>query len=554
MIKVFLVVIGLFFVQSLYSIIPLSNSPSWTSIDNDYSTGAGLADINNDGFIEFWTSNGNDMALNKQAIYYNYNGNLETQASWRSADSGMFGHLYIGDIDNDGNLDMAVAFLGPQGDCKTRIYRNTGTSLTSLPYWLSSDTDTSFDCALGDIDLDGDLDLAVSAGDAYLSRKSPAKIYRNNNGIFEHLPFWIASDSTPSNTIRFTDLNRDGYLDLIVGYRRKLSVYYNQNGILETTASWSIFEPGWILRIATADYDKDGWIDVAIAVNGQLSGDSSRIKVFRNNQGQLNTTASFVMLRNRRYCSCVEWGDLNNDGYLDLAAGGWWEPVVVFENQNGILDTLPTWSWSGGNSLVCEAIVFGDIRNRHLQTKSDTFISNGVRKLYYTTKSPLQYRPTVFVQRVSLPLNTYCYDILSGWVSLQSAPAIGETIIVNYQYSAYPDLAVTNWTRAVGNFLFYNTTPSTITEDEIILEKEINDINIYPNPFYSEIKIQVANDLGAPIKIYNSLGKLVKIVLSNSTIWNGKDDVENPLPSGIYFIELPLKNNTITKKIIKLNN
>ncbi|MCX7785601.1 MAG: T9SS type A sorting domain-containing protein [candidate division WOR-3 bacterium] len=550
----FSIFIVLLFIHPLYSIVPLSSSPSWTSIDNDYSTGAGFADINNDGFIDFWTSNGNDMALNKQAIYYNNNGNLETQASWRSQDSGMFGHLYIGDINNDGNLDMAVAYLGPQGDCKTRIYKNTGTTLTSLPYWLSSDTDTSFDCALGDVDLDGDLDLAVTAGDAYTSRKSPAKIYRNHNGLFENLPFWIAGDSTPSDAIRFADFNRDGYLDLIVGYRRKLSVFYNQNGTLETTASWSIAERGWILRIAPADYDNDGWLDVAIAVNGQLSGDSSRIKVFKNNQGQLNTIPSFTMLKNRRYCSCVEWGDVNNDGYLDLSAGGWWEPIVVFENRNGILDTLPTWSWSGGNSLVCEAIVWGDVRNHHLRIKSDTFISNGIRKLYYTSKRPWQYRPTIMVQGVILPLNNYCYDMSSGWVTLRNTPIVGETIIIQYHYSAYPDLAVTNWTSSVGNYLFYNTTPSTIVEDEMALEKNIEDIMVYPNPFRSEIKIQVANEFRTPIKIYNSSGKLVRTISSNSAIWNGKNDLGNSEPSGIYFIEVVKKNEIIKKKVVKLND
>ncbi|MEO0074879.1 MAG: VCBS repeat-containing protein, partial [candidate division WOR-3 bacterium] len=226
--------------SSLYSLIPLTNTPSWTSNDNDYSTGGGFADLNNDGFLDFCTSNGNDMAMNKQAIYYNNNGILEMQASWRSLDSGMFGHLYLGDVNNDGHFDMAVAYLGPQGDCKTRIYYNTGNGLSTLPTWISQDTDSSFDCAFGDVDLDGDLDLAVTAGDAYTNRKSPAKIYRNNNGIFESLPYWTSSDSTPSDAIRFADLNNDGYLDLIVGYRRKLAIFYNHNGILETTASFSI--------------------------------------------------------------------------------------------------------------------------------------------------------------------------------------------------------------------------------------------------------------------------------------------------------------------------
>ncbi|MEO0083848.1 MAG: VCBS repeat-containing protein, partial [candidate division WOR-3 bacterium] len=138
------------------ALIPLANTPSWTSIDNDYATGAGLADINNDCFIDFCTANGNDMAINKQAIYFNHNGSLETNASWRSADSGYFGHLYLGDINNDGWLDLAVSYLGfgisNQG--RIRIYRNDSSGMATTPFWQSANQFNSFDVCFGDIDLD----------------------------------------------------------------------------------------------------------------------------------------------------------------------------------------------------------------------------------------------------------------------------------------------------------------------------------------------------------------------------------------------------------------
>lgn len=547
-----LLLLGCFSVTS--AIIPLTTFPSWTSIDNDYSTGGGFADINNDGYIDFCTSNGNDMAINKQGIYFNNAGILETQATWRSADSGYFGHLYLGDINNDGFVDMAVSYLGlglaNQGLC--RIYKNTGNGLQQTPYWLSSDQYNSFDVSFGDVDLDGDLDLAVAAGDAYNNIRSPARIYKNNNGTFESTAYWSSVDSIPSDAIRFADLNQDGYLDLIVGGYRKLWVYYNQNGILPQSASWSINEHGWILRIATGDYDNDGWIDVAIAVNGQLTADSSYIKVFKNNQGQLYATSSFTMLRNRHYCSCVAWGDINNDGFLDMAAGGWWEPLVVFENHNGILDTIPSWSWSGSSNLVCEAIVLGDVRNYHLKIKSDTFISNSTRKLFYTTKVPIQKLMTVEVQGNIIATNNYCDDPLTGWVVLNNSPATGETIILTYIYSTNPDLAVTNWTSAVGNYLFYNTAPEAVTENRIANIKYQN-FSATPNPFVSELRFQFSSKSTSSIKIYNASGILIRTLSNTSSIWNGQDKFGQEIQTGIYFINVVIDNTVITKKIVKVS-
>jgi hypothetical protein len=534
------------------AIIPLSSYPSWTSIDNDYSTGGGFADINSDGYVDFCTSNGNDMAINKQGIYFNNVGILQTQASWRSSDSGYFGHLYLGDMNNDGLMDLAVSYLGigtsNQGKC--RIYTNSGNTLQPIPFWLSADQYNSFDVCFGDVDVDGDLDLAVAAGDAYNNLRTPARVYKNNNGTFETSPYWMANDSTPTDASRFADLNHDGYLDLIVGGRRKLSIYFNQNGTLESTASWSITTKGWVIRLATGDYDNDGWIDLAIAENGQLSGDSSRINIFKNNLGQLNTSPSFSMQRSRHYCSCVAWVDVNNDGYLDLAAGGWWEPLVVFENHSGVLDTSASWTYNNGN-LVSEALVCGDIRNYHIVTRTDTFIGSGTRKLFYAKKSPWQKLISVRKNSAVLSYTEFCFDPLTAWLTLANTPSITDTIFVTYCYSSYPDLAVTNWTQSSGNYIFYNTTPQNVLEN-LAVNVRYPDFHIAPNPFVSTIMFQTDYKTNSIITIYNTAGKLIKTLSKPPLIWNGQDEKGNKIPEGIYFVNAKIGNQIITKKIVKL--
>ncbi len=533
--------------------IPLPSSPSWTSHDNDYSTGGAVADLNGDGWLDLLTSNGNDMAMNRNGVYVNNSGTLDTIASWRSADNGYFGHCYAGDVDNDGDIDLAVAYLGSgsSGDFKTRIYRNEGGTLGTSPWWKAADQHASFDCCLGDVDLDGDLDLAISAGDAYAPVEyDRARIYRNNGGTFDTLPFWSAADTNPSDAVRFCDVDNDGDLDLFVGQvipgsgRGKVTMYRNDGGILDTVPSWTAQQGvGWVLRLAFADYNADDFLDLAVASNNQ-QGEPNSIKVFRNNGGTLDTIAAFTMLRSNRYSSCVAWADVNGDNYLDLAAGGWWEPVVVFENHAGVLDTTPTWSWSPSpaTDLVCEALVWGDVTNGHLSSVNEANSGDGTRKLFDIHRRPLQALDSVYVEGAKVPVSGYCFDLLAGWVSFASAPPAGiNNVVFFYRFSEAPDLAVTNWVAARGNCLFLNTTPAAIAEASRPLLKP--GLEAWPNPAAGLMRIRADAPVGVygqTLTIYDIAGRARRSLTSDacSWIWDGRDETRRIVEPGVYVAAL----------------
>ncbi len=559
----------LFYIGIGQAVIPLPGSPSWTSNDNDYSTGGALYDITMDGWIDYCTGNGNDMAMNTNAIYVNQNGILESSASWRSTETGYFSHIYIGDVDNDGFPDMAVVYLGfgqsSQGPAS--IYRNTGSGLAQNAWWTSADQYNSFDCAFGDVDLDGDLDLAVAAGDAYSALESPTRVYRNNNGSMETTPYWTSIDSTPGDACRWVDLDNDGYLDLVVGYRHKLAAFTNVGGTLEQIASWSTAEPGWILRIAVGDYNNDGYKDIAVASNGQLGSDQSRIEVYKNDNGVLQTPPEYVMLTSTSYCSCVEWGDANNDSWLDLAAGGWWEPVVVFENINGSMNTTPAWSWNGGSGLICETVMWGDVRNHALNAVDEYKSGDGTRQLFYLDQHPIQELTQITVNDSLVQFTDFTYDPLTGWVSLANAPPSGsDNIKITYTYTQYPDLGVVNWNASNGNYLFSNTTGIKEYEDDVA-GAELR-FDIYPNPFSKQTKISFGkvnsaesighSAEGIELRIYDVTGRLVKefflptaySLLPTVLSWSGTDDKGQKLPSGIYIIELNTGKQITRKKVV----
>ena len=523
--------------------IPLSPTPNWSSIDTTYSTGGAFADIDNNGYLDFCITNGNDMAANANSVYFNHNGNLETVAAWWSADQGYFGHCYPGDIDNDGDEDLAVGYLGDYrnpSELRVRIYRNTGSGLEPLPFWKAKDSVSSFDCCLGDYDLDGDLDLIISAGDAYRGQLDRVRIYRNNQGTFDTLPGWYAKLDTASDAVRFADIDNDGDLDLFVGHRRKVVMYRNNHGSFDTVPQWVVRRGiGWVLRLELGDYDGDTYLDLAVASNDQL-GDPNSIKVFHNNHGTLDTIAAFTM-QNRGttlYSSCVAWGDVNGDGYPELAAGGWWRPAVVYLNRAGVLDTLPAWSWSptNPNNLVCEALIWSDVRNNHLASIAERQRGDGLRQLFTLSSRPLQFLDSVKVNHEIVPTSGYCYDRHLGWVSFATPPPPNTELIFYYRFSTAPDLAITNWAKNAGNHLFLNTTSTGIARNQISPQHTPYHLTIHPNPSSGAVTLSFSGAIPPTIEVYAQDGSLVKKLpfRGNTYLLNLRDSA-----NGVYFITAP---------------
>lgn len=86
------------------------------------------------------------------------------------------------------------------------------------------------------------------------------------------------------------------------------------------------------------------------------------------------------------------------------------------------------------------------------------------------------------------------------------------------------------------------------------------ELHVYPNPFNSLANIQfsVGSSEIISLKIYNVEGEEVfsyNLNLSNKSsalIWDGRNNIGYPLPSGIYFIRLDMLDNFLIKKAILL--
>ncbi|MFH1681452.1 MAG: VCBS repeat-containing protein, partial [Candidatus Eisenbacteria bacterium] len=259
-------VLALFVLTTAASaVVPLLTPPIWKSEDVDYSTGGALIDLDGDGFLDLVTANGNDMARQPIRVYFNRGGVLELESSWRTDDIGYNCHIDLGDYDSDGDLDLAVAVLGDPGTPqRDKIYENLGFGLSSSPVWISGDLDNSFDLAWGDMDGDGDLDLAVACGESYTGVPQKSKVYRNDGGVITESAAWRTGPVDYTLDVAWGDVDNDGDLDLACGNEFGPNRIYLSNGSgLDSMPGWESSDTWNTLQIDFGDLDGDGWLDLA---------------------------------------------------------------------------------------------------------------------------------------------------------------------------------------------------------------------------------------------------------------------------------------------------
>jgi hypothetical protein len=167
-----------------------------------------------------------------------------------------------------------------------------------------------------DYDNDGWLDILVLRG-GWETPQRKSLLRNNGNGTFTDVTVAAGlSEPTATQAAVWTDVNRDGRLDLFVGNEESAAQLFVQTsrGTFEDVAAQAgVDRQAFSKGVAAGDYDSDGWPDLFVS---NLGG---RNFLYRNNRnGTFSEVAAAAGVAGPQNGFATWFFDYDNDGWQDL--------------------------------------------------------------------------------------------------------------------------------------------------------------------------------------------------------------------------------------------
>ena len=341
-----------------------------------YGMGVAVGDYDNDGFEDLYVT-----GYGGNTLYHNNGDGTFTDVTKRagvgaggwSASAGFF------DYDNDGKLDIFVtryidwtfktnrycgeqrpgyrAYCHPDNyDGVTNIlYHNNGDGTftdVSAKAGIANPNGKGLGVSFADYDGDGFTDIFV-ANDSV-----QCFLYHNNgNGTFSEVGLLAGVGYNEDGKAfagmgaDFTDFDNDGYPDIVVTdlSNERYMLFHNNrdstfrdvtnaSGVGSATLAFS----GWSTHLF--DFDNDGWKDLFVAqghVMDTIERTSPNLKylepplLLRNESGHFRRVVPGAAFQTEWAGRGAAFGDLDNDGDVDLVVSNVGQKAVVLRNDGG---------------------------------------------------------------------------------------------------------------------------------------------------------------------------------------------------------------------------
>ena len=369
--------------------------------------GAVVDDFDNDHYLDLIVSSWDPAG---QIRYFR--NNRDGTFSDRTTEAGLKGlygglNLVQADYNNDGHLDLLVlrgGWLFHQGRHPNSLLRNNGDGTFRDVTFEAGMGDRHFPtqtASWADYDHDGDLDLYIGNESFPRVSSSPCQLFRNNDdGTFTE----IARRAGVANVgftkaVLWGDYDGDGWPDLYVSnFQEPNRLYRNQGDGTFLDVAWELgvdgpYEsfPVWFW-----DHNNDGFLDLYVSAYAIVGvevtiGDYS----FRSSLApfvaayldrpvrketlprlyQGNAKGGFAEVGKKANLVIpnapmgVNFGDLDNDGYLDFYLGTGWPdyealmPNLMYRNMQGERFADVTTSSGFGHLQKGHGVAFADLDN-----------------------------------------------------------------------------------------------------------------------------------------------------------------------------------------------
>jgi len=456
--------------------------------------------------------------LKSQISFYDSGQNLGSLTSWR---------VMVGDIDNDGDLDALVSNWHHQNSEHSKIWFNDGNGFFSEG--TQSLPPSQFNASLGDLDLDGDLDIWWDGR---------IRINDGNGNFTQSGSFYLPGTSA------LGDLDNDGDLDVFV-----TNFHYNANGVYLNDGTGHFTLGGQYLQqssawtVALGDLDNDGDVDAYTGSIGNLVNPAGEpdmvwlnngIGSFNNNGQELGNYQAYK----------VALGDVDSDGDLDALVANWHRAPNSSHpqpNQLWINDGNGNFAVSSqefGTSIVSD-VALGDLdRDGDL----DAFIANG--------------ESTTHGKANEVRINVGNGLFQDNGIRLGNSPSL-DVALGDLDGDGDLDAFIANCGIFNGghpNKVWFNNSVAGVTENGIISANTFKLKQNYPNPFNPNtiIEFKIPKTSIISIEIFDILGRKIKTLINEEKAAGNYTILFNAynLYSGVYFYSLTAQDFQQTRKMI----
>lgn len=315
----------------------------------DHSGALAVGDVDNDGYPDIVTGAG----------YYAYTNdfdqvhiNLGSSFASNFFDVNYTMSATLGDLDGDGDLDVALG----RYDDTTIVYWNDGTGFFTSADSLTIGSSLRTYLALGDLDGDGDVDIAQA------NRGYPSFVLRNNGG--GNLGTTQAVGVTTNNIRSLTtgDMDNDSDVDVVISNDGQQDAVFLNNGAgVFPTGAFTCATPNvrcfgaassQTQEVAVGDLNGDRALDIVAGRRNQQSA-----AYLNDGAGNFATTRNFGPASG--FTTTVALGDLDGDGDLDIVAGNFQGQSRIYLNDGNA--NFGTSRNFGPTSDYVSSVAVGDV-------------------------------------------------------------------------------------------------------------------------------------------------------------------------------------------------
>jgi len=335
---------GIFPTESVYTVGELPNDVSVADFDNDNDIDIVCVSLapsgpNDPDSIYFLWNDGNGSFSNSQSVYAVAPGAKFTATA---------------DFDNDGDIDLAV--LSGQF-CSISIFLNDGSGVFVLGSYIPFGCEK--DLKVGDVNGDGYVDLITANG----SNREISILLNNGDATFAPLVDYAVD--TVAESVCIGDLDNDGDLDLAVGGGSQdwvvVTLLNDGNGAFQADLAFLL--PNRPSDIIAADINLDSHLDLVAAGWDHSSPINNTLScLFNLGDGSFDSLVNYTV---GEHPTSVISSDVNSDGKLDLVSGNNFDVqddniTVLIGNGDGTFGNRVDYGTSDGPNAIASADFDGD--------------------------------------------------------------------------------------------------------------------------------------------------------------------------------------------------